>query len=94
MLETLVVETLLLIDHTLPLPRCLYGGAGRNTQIMQIMKAPHIVVATPGRLIDFAEGGELDLTKVRGGEDEWRSIRGRVTDFLRGLPGGLPLSHI
>lgn len=57
---------LLIKDHILPPPRCLYGGAGRQTQIMQIMKAPHIVVATPGRLIDFAEGGELDLTKVRG----------------------------
>ena len=44
--------------------RCLYGGAPRSAQVAELMCGPHIVVATPGRLIDFAEGGELDLTKV------------------------------
>ena len=44
--------------------RCLFGGAPRGGQLAEILRMPHIVIATPGRLLDFAEGGQLDLTKV------------------------------
>ncbi|KAG1658573.1 hypothetical protein FOA52_005577 [Chlamydomonas sp. UWO 241] len=43
---------------------CLYGGAPRGGQLASLSHHPHMVVATPGRLIDFAEGGELDLSRI------------------------------
>ncbi len=43
---------------------CLFGGASRYSQKVAIGRAPHIIVATPGRLLDFAEEGSLDLTQV------------------------------
>jgi ATP-dependent RNA helicase DeaD len=32
---------------------CLYGGASPNVQKQKLKKKPAIVVATPGRLMDF-----------------------------------------
>lgn len=32
---------------------CLYGGASPNVQKTQLKRNPAIVVATPGRLMDF-----------------------------------------
>lgn len=45
---------------------CLYGGAPRSAQFRELRQAPHLVVACPGRLLDFVESGELDLSQVRG----------------------------
>ncbi|GAX86476.1 hypothetical protein CEUSTIGMA_g13885.t1, partial [Chlamydomonas eustigma] len=42
----------------------LYGGASRVGQVRHLLNYPHIIVATPGRLLDLAECGELNLTKV------------------------------
>ena len=44
----------------------VYGGSPRGRQLQDIRRnCPHIVVATPGRLADFADSGSIDLTAVR-----------------------------
>ncbi len=42
----------------------VYGGASIQDQIRTIRKGVHIVVATPGRLIDLIDRNALDLRKV------------------------------
>ena len=43
----------------------VYGGASIMMQIRQLKKGTHIVVATPGRLIDMIERKAIDLDKVK-----------------------------
>ncbi len=43
---------------------CLYGGAPKLGQGRQLSRRPQLVIATPGRLIDFVESGELRLGQV------------------------------
>lgn len=43
---------------------CLYGGASRGAQLGQLRRPPQIVVATPGRLNDFLESRQVDLSQV------------------------------
>jgi ATP-dependent RNA helicase DeaD len=43
----------------------VYGGASIITQIRALKKGVHIVVATPGRLIDMIERKAIDLEKVK-----------------------------
>lgn len=40
---------------------CIYGGASREAQDVELEKQPHIVVATPGRLLDFVQAAKLSL---------------------------------
>ncbi len=42
----------------------VYGGASMGTQIRDLKRNPQIVVATPGRLIDHLERGNIDLTNL------------------------------
>ncbi|MDM7456188.1 MAG: DEAD/DEAH box helicase, partial [Tepidimonas sp.] len=42
----------------------VFGGVGLNPQIEKLAKGVDILVATPGRLLDLAEQGHLDLSKV------------------------------
>jgi ATP-dependent RNA helicase RhlE len=42
----------------------VYGGVGYDAQIKGIQGGPEIVVATPGRLLDVAEQGKIDLRSV------------------------------
>lgn len=42
----------------------VYGGASIKNQIDEIRKGVHIVVATPGRLLDLCRRGALDLSTV------------------------------
>ena len=42
----------------------VYGGAGIEPQIKALKKIPHIVVATPGRLLDLIGRKAVDLTRV------------------------------
>jgi superfamily II DNA/RNA helicase len=42
----------------------LFGGAARSQQAMELRAGADIVVATPGRCNDFAESGELDLSRI------------------------------
>ena len=43
---------------------CLYGGQTIEKQIVQLKKAPQIVVATPGRLMDHLKRRTISLDKV------------------------------
>ncbi|KAJ3331646.1 RNA-dependent ATPase [Blyttiomyces sp. JEL0837] len=43
---------------------CLYGGAAKNDQRKVLRSGADVIVATPGRLIDFMEEGECDLSDV------------------------------
>ncbi|KIY93351.1 hypothetical protein MNEG_14611 [Monoraphidium neglectum] len=43
---------------------CVYGGASRSIQGQELRRGPQVVIATPGRLLDFVESGEIDLSKV------------------------------
>ena len=44
--------------------RAVYGGAALVPQIRALKKPTHVVVATPGRLIDLVERRAVDLTHV------------------------------
>ena len=43
----------------------IYGGASYTTQLSAIQRGAHIVVATPGRLVDFLEQKKIALQKVK-----------------------------
>ena len=43
----------------------VYGGTGMQAQINQLQKHPHIVVATPGRLMDHYNRKHLRLDKIK-----------------------------
>eukprot|EP00946_MAST-07B_sp_MAST-7B-sp1_P005141 g5141.t1 len=43
---------------------CVYGGAPKRPQIMDLMRGVEICIATPGRLIDFLEQGKTNLRRV------------------------------
>ncbi|MES2629110.1 MAG: DEAD/DEAH box helicase [Bacteroidota bacterium] len=43
----------------------IYGGASIDTQLRELKKGPQIVVATPGRLVDFLSRKALDFSLVR-----------------------------
>ena len=42
----------------------VYGGQGMTTQLRALKKGVHVVVGTPGRLIDHLKRGTLNLEKV------------------------------
>lgn len=42
----------------------VYGGVGQNDQVRSLNKGAHVLVATPGRLIDLMDQGHLDLSSV------------------------------
>ena len=46
-----------------------YGGAGMDAQIRALAEGTDLVVATPGRLIDLCQRGDVDLEPDRGGGD-------------------------
>jgi ATP-dependent RNA helicase RhlE len=43
----------------------VFGGVGMNPQIDKISKGIDVLVATPGRLLDLADHGHLDLSQVQ-----------------------------
>ncbi|MFT6872271.1 MAG: ATP-dependent RNA helicase DeaD [Roseivirga sp.] len=43
----------------------VYGGADINNQIQRLQRPTHVVVATPGRLIDLIKREAIDLTSVK-----------------------------
>ena len=43
----------------------VYGGAPIFGQMKHLQRGAHVVVGTPGRLIDHLDRGTLDLAKVR-----------------------------
>lgn len=40
---------------------CITGGADKGLQLEALAKWPHIVAATPGRLLDLVQEGSLPL---------------------------------
>ncbi|MBB6628036.1 DEAD/DEAH box helicase [Nocardioides sp. KIGAM211] len=47
--------------HVLP----VYGGQGYGVQLSALRRGVHIVVGTPGRIMDHLDKGTLDLTELR-----------------------------
>ena len=47
--------------HVLP----IYGGQAYGSQLHGLKRGAHVVVGTPGRLIDHLERGSLDLSQLR-----------------------------
>ncbi|WP_407351786.1 DEAD/DEAH box helicase [Luteimonas sp. R10] len=47
--------------HVLP----VYGGQGYGQQLSALKRGVHVVVGTPGRVIDHLERGSLDLSELR-----------------------------
>ena len=47
--------------HVLP----VYGGQGYGIQLSALARGVHIVVGTPGRIMDHLEKGTLDLSRLR-----------------------------
>ena len=47
--------------HVLP----IYGGQGYGPQLHALKRGAHVVVGTPGRVIDHIEKGSLDLSELR-----------------------------
>lgn len=43
----------------------IYGGQGYGPQLSALRRGVHVVVGTPGRVIDHIEKGTLDLSKLR-----------------------------
>ena len=43
----------------------VYGGVSVRHQLNQVDKGADIIVATPGRLIDFVEKGKIGLAKIK-----------------------------
>lgn len=44
--------------------RAVYGGTGIGKQIAELKQGAHIVIATPGRLLDLMQRGAVDLSTV------------------------------
>lgn len=42
----------------------IYGGVPKYEQYAQLQRGVEILIATPGRLLDFIEGGETNLNRV------------------------------
>jgi ATP-dependent RNA helicase RhlE len=42
----------------------IYGGVGKNTQVVALRRGAEIVVACPGRLLDHISGGSINLSGV------------------------------
>ena len=58
-----VMHPLIMTTHPVP-PRCVYGGAPKGPQLRDLNHGVHIVIATPGRLNDFRESGQIRLSQV------------------------------
>ena len=43
---------------------CAYGGAPKRDQLREIQSGASILVATPGRLNDFLDSNQIDLSQV------------------------------
>jgi len=47
--------------HVLP----VYGGQGYGTQLSALRRGVHVIVGTPGRIMDHLEKGTLDLSQLK-----------------------------
>ena len=46
-------------------PCVIYGGADSGEQMRELSRGCHLLVATPGRLVDFLERGKIGLELCR-----------------------------
>lgn len=46
-------------------PVCIYGGVSVSHQLRQVQRGCNFLVATPGRLKHFVEGGQVSLEKIQ-----------------------------
>jgi ATP-dependent RNA helicase RhlE len=53
-----------LARHTKIRSTAIYGGVGKGRQIQALKRGVEIVVACPGRLLDLAGDGQIDLSQV------------------------------
>jgi len=61
-----VEEQMRLFAHYKPLNvLLLHGGVGYGHQIEALESKPDIIIATPGRLLDHMEKGNLDLSEIK-----------------------------
>ena len=65
-LSTCVLSTVICvrIQHFVLTYRCVYGGAPKGPQARDLQYGVPIVIATPGRLNDFLESGQVRLHQV------------------------------
>ncbi|KAL3902766.1 MAG: hypothetical protein SGPRY_011935, partial [Prymnesium sp.] len=43
---------------------CVYGGVPKGPQLRDLQRGVELVIATPGRLLDFLEGGKTNLRRT------------------------------
>ena len=60
-----VHDSFKLYARDLPLiSTCIFGGVGMNPQVQSLAKGVDVLVACPGRLLDLAGQGSVDLSRV------------------------------
>ena len=73
----------------------VYGGSSIGSQIGALKRGVHVVVATPGRLIDLMERGAVSLAKVKtlvlDEADEMLNMG--VQEDIETILGGVPEDH-
>ena len=67
--------------HVLP----VYGGQGYGVQLSALRRGVHVVVGTPGRIMDHLEKGTLDLTELRFLVLDEAVLAQSVDELLRGV---------
>ena len=50
--------------HTHTTHTVIFGGVGQNPQVKAVRRGVHVLVATPGRLIDLMNQGHVDLSGI------------------------------
>ena len=46
-------------------PAVVYGGADIGSQMRELQRGCHLLVATPGRLVDMMERGKVGMDSIR-----------------------------
>ena len=57
--------TFYVYDRSMVRPAVVYGGADVGGQMRELDKGCHLLVATPGRLVDMLDRGKISLEKIR-----------------------------
>lgn len=69
----------------------VFGGATIKSQVEALKKTAHIVVATPGRLIDLVKRGDIDIKKVNyivldEADEMISALKSEVETILKEIP--------
>ena len=62
----------------------VYGGTSPSHQRDQIRKGANVLIATPGRLLQFVDEGIIKFDKLRLAEAFWCSVQGDHGDHGTG----------